>query len=263
MINELINGGELASINYIFLFLVGLFGAVIANTTGAGGGIIFIPFFSILMFKPSVAVATSIGIQCLGMTAGSIGWLFKLHNRINLIKIALTCSIYGALGSFVAHNVRYYIDEYLGLLFGTLSLLVAYGSICFFRRKNNTKIDVTFNFYLFIASVIGGFFNYMVSIGIGELILFASVMSGFCIKRSIALAVLTTSFTVISMFYLYKLYIVASMAFVLPIGAGAIVGGSCASYIVEIVGAEKVKRFCTFIIGSTGLLEVVTWAYKI
>ena len=50
-----------------FFFLLGILGAVVANSTGAGGGIIFIPSFTALGLAGNEALGTSILIQCFGL----------------------------------------------------------------------------------------------------------------------------------------------------------------------------------------------------
>ncbi len=55
--------------------LLGLLGAIFANATGAGGGVVFIPAFQQLGVSEAQSVATSFAIQCFGMTMGSIVWL--------------------------------------------------------------------------------------------------------------------------------------------------------------------------------------------
>ena len=64
---------------YWHFFLLGIGGAVAANSTGAGGGIVFIPAFTSLGLNGLDALGTSIAIQCFGMTAGSISWLNSIH----------------------------------------------------------------------------------------------------------------------------------------------------------------------------------------
>ncbi|WP_041713909.1 sulfite exporter TauE/SafE family protein [Paraglaciecola sp. T6c] len=58
--------------------LLGVMGAVFANATGAGGGVVFVPFFNQMGFSPVATVATSFAIQCFGMTAGAMTW-WRFH----------------------------------------------------------------------------------------------------------------------------------------------------------------------------------------
>lgn len=72
------------------IFPVGILGAIVANATGTGGGVVFIPVFNALaisaaMFptnlcnlvqiEPAQAVGISFLIQCFGMSVGSANWL--------------------------------------------------------------------------------------------------------------------------------------------------------------------------------------------
>jgi hypothetical protein len=56
-------------------FFVGILGATIANSTGAVGGIVFLPFFTSMGFSLNQSLGTSFTIQCFGMTAGAMAWL--------------------------------------------------------------------------------------------------------------------------------------------------------------------------------------------
>jgi hypothetical protein len=60
--------------DYSGFALLGVIGAIFANATGAGGGVVFVPFFNQLDFSVTTSVATSFAIQCCGMTAGAITW---------------------------------------------------------------------------------------------------------------------------------------------------------------------------------------------
>lgn len=60
---------------------MGVIGAIVANSTGAGGGIVFIPAFTSLGVAGIHALGTSLAIQSFGMTAGSISWLRSIHRQ--------------------------------------------------------------------------------------------------------------------------------------------------------------------------------------
>jgi len=45
--------------DYVLFSFLGLLGAIFANTTGAGGGVVFIPMFNQLNFTESQSIATS------------------------------------------------------------------------------------------------------------------------------------------------------------------------------------------------------------
>ncbi|MDZ7588021.1 MAG: sulfite exporter TauE/SafE family protein [Parasphingorhabdus sp.] len=59
---------------------IGALGATIANTSGTGGGVVFVPLFNILResqlyeISPMQVTAASFLIQCFGMTIGALRW---------------------------------------------------------------------------------------------------------------------------------------------------------------------------------------------
>lgn len=59
----------------LLYFGMGIIAATIANSTGAGGGIVFLPIFMGLGFSPLESLSTSIAIQCFGMSSGSLAWI--------------------------------------------------------------------------------------------------------------------------------------------------------------------------------------------
>lgn len=63
----------------VYTFL-GVLAAIFANATGAGGGVVFVPFFSQMQFESAIIVATSFGIQCFGMTSGAATW-FSFYRK--------------------------------------------------------------------------------------------------------------------------------------------------------------------------------------
>ena len=65
-------------VQYAGFTFLGILGAVFANATGAGGGVVFVPFFNQMGLSPSATVATSFAIQCFGMTAGAVTW-WRFH----------------------------------------------------------------------------------------------------------------------------------------------------------------------------------------
>jgi uncharacterized membrane protein YfcA len=70
-----------------FLPSVGVIGAIIANTSGTGGGVVFVPVFNalrelgVMSLSPLVVVGVSMGIQSFGMTMGSLRWTDRLLHQ--------------------------------------------------------------------------------------------------------------------------------------------------------------------------------------
>lgn len=70
-----------------FLPGVGIIGAIIANTSGTGGGVVFVPVFNalrelgVMSLSPLAVVGVSMGIQSFGMTMGSLRWTDRLLHQ--------------------------------------------------------------------------------------------------------------------------------------------------------------------------------------
>ena len=70
-----------------FLPGVGVVGAVIANTSGTGGGVVFVPVFNalrehgVMSLDPLRITAASMAIQSFGMTMGALRWTDRLLHQ--------------------------------------------------------------------------------------------------------------------------------------------------------------------------------------
>ena len=76
-------GGTQLLVDNGLYFLMGIFGAIAANGTGSGGGVVFIPVFSFLNLNHNEAVATSLAIQCIGMSIGATVWTRYVLSRLH------------------------------------------------------------------------------------------------------------------------------------------------------------------------------------
>ncbi|MBX7527691.1 sulfite exporter TauE/SafE family protein [Qipengyuania vesicularis] len=71
----------------LFLPGVGVIGAIIANASGTGGGVVFVPVFNalrdleIMQLDPLQVVAVSMGIQAFGMSLGALRWTDRLYHQ--------------------------------------------------------------------------------------------------------------------------------------------------------------------------------------
>ena len=75
-----------------WIFLpVGIFGAVVANSTGTGGGVVFVPAFAQLDIRPPQSIAMSFLIQSFGMSVGTLVWLntFFVSGKVKPADIVL------------------------------------------------------------------------------------------------------------------------------------------------------------------------------
>ncbi|MCB2087578.1 MAG: hypothetical protein R3E18_06545 [Sphingomonadaceae bacterium] len=70
-----------------FLPGVGVIGAIIANTSGTGGGVVFVPAFNalrehgVMALDPLWIEGVSMAIQAFGMTMGGLRWTDRLFHQ--------------------------------------------------------------------------------------------------------------------------------------------------------------------------------------
>jgi uncharacterized membrane protein YfcA len=254
--------------DYSYFFLIGIVGAVVANATGAGGGIIFIPFFTALGLAGNETLGTSILIQCFGMTAGTVSWLTTSHivksNSYHLFKlisqlliICGSASIIGVLcGQYllVPENATLMVDLFrvFSVAFGMVLL-----SIMFFSHKQrHTQFDLVHFDIILLAmiSFVGGLITAWISVGIGEVVAIVLILRRYPTMVAISIGVATTAITVLTAAY-YHIAVIDSVnwsiiQFAVP---GAILGGTFAYLLSEKLGPVRLKIFFSIWIILTGI----------
>lgn len=253
---------EVANELLFVCIVVGFFGALVANSTGVGGGIIFIPFFSLLGLPVSVAVTTSLFIQSIGMTSGAFSWMRRLEtDKTSLFYQVAICSLGSLIGILLTKVFNLTSPEFVGLMFGVTSVVIGWLS---YRYRENifTNNKVVTNWIMIVGCILGGVLTLNISIGIGEIVFIILLLSGWDAYQAIACAVITTSISVLSIAVLGLAPAEPVIPIVLWTGMGAVVGGYLASTLIQKIGAEKSKKFCTFIILTTGSMEIFQWCYS-
>lgn len=242
-----------------FAFL-GILGAVFANSTGAGGGVIFVPFFNQLNFDANTTVATSFAIQCCGMTAGAIAWwvFYRKNHKENLdwshlsqaLKLTIPFSIFGIV---IGQGIQFANNgvgpaEQLHLVFGGFSILLSltiFASIPLLKKSTFRQELLSLDSVLLpTIAVLGGLVTAYLSIGVGELVAVYLIMRRFNVTFSIAVAVILSAFTVWSAI-IFHLIVTEAIYWpvVLFAGAGAIIGGTFAKYLVLYFSPRNLKIF--------------------
>lgn len=259
-----------------FLFL-GVVGAVFANATGAGGGVVFVPFFNHLGYSPGAIVATSFAIQCCGMTAGAVTWWRFYKDQCQkaaawqglVVGLALTippslCGIwlaqFGPVITPTLGALKGNIDQ-LHLGFGIFSILLAlaiFASVPLLKRTVFTSHFSHFDLVaLPLVAFVGGAVTAWLSVGVGELVAVYLIMRGFSVTMSIALAVILSAASVWGAIG-YHVFVSHAVIWqvVLFAGAGAIIGGILAKRVVLAFSPTRLKIFFgswVFIMGVSGL----------
>ncbi len=255
--------------DYSYFFLLGLFGAIVANSTGAGGGIIFIPFFTALGMAGSETLGTSILIQCFGMTAGTISWLTTSHivktnslhlNRL-IVQLLIICGSASIIGVLFGQYFLVLEDPTLLLIvfrvFSVVFGLVLIGIVFFSHKQVHTHFDLSKNDIVLLAFVgfTGGLITAWISVGVGEVIAIVLILRRYPTMVAISMGVAMSAVSVLTAAY-HHIYIIESVnwsviMFAVP---GAILGGTFAYMLSEQLGPMRLKVFFSVWIIITGFL---------
>jgi len=234
-------------------FFLGILGAVIANSTGAGGGIVFLPFFGTLGFTFEQSIGTSFAIQCFGMTAGAFAWSLHLkeessdHPHFDFRKILLLSAMGSLLGLKGAQVWISQAPVDVKLLFSLFSIIV--GLLILWRtlslgsgqQLRSQQLQPKEIVGLLIVSLLGGAITAWLSVGVGELIALYLIGLHCRVNDAVALAVCVSSVTVLAglpPFLAQGDVIFGVLTFA---ATGALIGGTLAKHLAVAVGARRLK----------------------
>ncbi|MDT0594768.1 sulfite exporter TauE/SafE family protein [Aestuariibacter sp. P117] len=258
-------------IDYVGFTILGVIGAIFANATGAGGGVVFVPFFNQLSLSSETIVATSFAIQCCGMTAGAITWYWHYRNLPDnkewsplpkALLYIVPSSIVGILiAQYALGDYTSLVQDQLHVYFGIFSIVLAiaiYLSIPLMKREaiqvSIQKLDIL---ALILTAILGGVITAWLSVGVGELVAVYLILRGFNVTFAIALAVMVSAFSVqAAIFYHILISNAVYWQIVAFAGAGAIIGGMLAKYVVLYFSPAKLKVFFAswvLVMGIAGL----------
>jgi len=248
----------------LFTFL-GALGAIFANSTGAGGGVVFIPMFTQLNFTEQESIATSFAIQCFGMTAGAVTWwhhyktektdlrLWQGFKRI--ISVTTVASVIGlyAVFYFQANSpaALHISFSWFSLLLGFFIILTIYLLQPHRERSQLYYVDY---FALVLIGLFGGAVTAWLSVGVGELLVIYLLLRHFDISMAVAAAVIVSAISVWAAIGQVNHDVYWQV--VLFAGPGAVLGGIFAKTLVTHLSATKLKLFFAswlLISGAVGL----------
>lgn len=240
--------------DYLHYLFLGITGAIFANSTGAGGGVIFIPVFNSLNFTAEQSISTSFAIQCFGMTAGALTWWFHFSkkdlssSRQELIKLILICAPLSVAGIWTAHYLPLNPPSSLEHSFSVFSIILGVAILysCLSLKDNNTHIplDKSDLLQLSLITYLGGMITAWLSVGVGELIVIFLLLKKVPPTLAIALGVIITALTVWSVSPIH-LSPNSSAYFnvLLFAGPGAIIGGVIAKKLALYLPVKGLKIF--------------------
>ncbi|MCP5397514.1 MAG: sulfite exporter TauE/SafE family protein [Sphingomonadaceae bacterium] len=178
-----------------FLPGVGVVGAIIANTSGTGGGVVFVPAFNalrehgVMALDPLQIVAVSMGIQAFGMTMGSLRWVDRLfHQPVaqlgsldapvrprDFLVVSVGVLLLSLPAMLVTQRLAVLDPQDLLLGYKTFSILLGLALIITTWTVNRTRpeldrlhrVDLL---VLLLLAIPGGYITALFSVGIGELV---------------------------------------------------------------------------------------------
>lgn len=177
-----------------FMPAIGVLGATVANTSGTGGGVVFIPVFNILRLQgvldlhPVQITAASFLIQCFGMSMGSLRWGLRVHAQPATAEdhhvpvrvrdfwmvigavLAISAPVMLAtqrLAHFSPHEVLIGFKSFSVLLGITLIVSAWTVNRRLPEQPRLKRIDLI---VLLLAAPLGGFITALFSVGVGELV---------------------------------------------------------------------------------------------
>lgn len=259
--------GDLAE---CFSFLgLGVLGAIFANSTGAGGGVVFIPAFAQLGLSETQAVATSFGIQCFGMTAGALTWArfyrreqMPLGHWRALLPLLLLCSIPSISGLWTVYTLDISAPAAVTPLFATFSLFLGTSILMAVVLRENGRLRASLSpldlLALPVIAYCGGAVTAWLSVGVGEFVAFYLILRRYDVTLSVAVAVIISAITVWSaapeqLFFSQQ----ADWQIIAFAGPGAVVGGLIARHLVLRLGAHRLKLFFGGWLLIIGLVEFI------
>lgn len=252
--------------------LLGIMGAIFANATGAGGGVVFIPVFNQLGFTEAQAVATSFGIQSFGMTAGALAWfihyrLYKteLHLWQSFLPIITCCVPFSVIGLWIVYLLNWHALGNLKISFGVFSLILGLVILGIALKKprghEHSQLLIIDYIGLGIISLLGGLITAWLSVGVGEMVAIYLILRRFDITMAVAVAVIITAFTV---WFAAPQHMLISPQInwnvVMFAGPGAILGAIFARTLATRLSARKLKLFFAvwlLVLGSVELFKLL------
>ena len=237
-------------------FFIGLLAATVANATGAGGGVVFLPAFMSLGLSPTESVATSFAIQCFGMTSGALAWMTLARREMPVFleqwqhfnTTLIVCSFSSLAGLLGAQWLSFAPFHSVHLVFAFFSIFVAllilYRTFAFKNKtQGRTKgLNVIEWIALILTCLIGGVITAWISVGVGELIAVLLLLYGFRVQFAIAVAVCVTSISVFGAIIFHLQVSQAINSDVLLFAApAALIGGALARPLATVLGNIRLK----------------------
>ncbi|WND02584.1 sulfite exporter TauE/SafE family protein [Temperatibacter marinus] len=257
-----------------YLFLVGVFAATIANSTGMGGGVVFLPAFEFirdtgLAITAAQIIGMSFVIQSFGMTVGSSRWLYKAYSNKEPVtgvaekdfwKIIGWVLLFAAPSLLLTQYALVFDKDFLLFLFKGFSIALGLkllmatwvNSADNDRRDHLHAVDYQI---LAIAGITGGIATALFSVGVGELVALYLFIRNYPLVTCAATAVILSSLTILIGLPWHLMNTDLPWDLLTVVIPGAILGGYFARAFAYWLGNKRLKIFAAlWIIGSSSFL---------
>ena len=249
-----------------FLPGIGVLGATVANTSGTGGGVVFIPVFNILRHQgvldlgPLQITAASFLIQCFGMSMGALRWSTRVHrhqdagvdehgvevsvrNFWTVVGLVLVLALPAMLLTqratrFDPHDVLVAFKLFSIALGLTLIATAWTVNRDLPEQRGLKRVDLI---VLALLAIPGGFVTALFSVGIGELVALYLFIRHYPILLATGAATVISAVSVLSGAIWHIDAGTVPWEIVVLAGPGALVGGFIARPIALWLGSLRLK----------------------
>ncbi|WJY18727.1 sulfite exporter TauE/SafE family protein [Alteriqipengyuania flavescens] len=247
-----------------FLPGVGVVGAIIANTSGTGGGVVFVPVFNALRefavmdLSPLQIVGVSMGIQSFGMTMGALRWTDRLFHQpppapgealvrprdfaiVTLGVLCVSLPLLLLVQRFATFDAQLVLLGYkaFSIVLG-LVLIVSTWTVNRTRpeRARLERVDLV---ALLLIAIPGGMITPLFSVGIGELVALYLFIRHYPILLCTGTACAISSASMIAGVLWHVEAATIRWEVVLLAAPAAVLGGFLARPIALWLGARRLK----------------------
>ena len=236
---------------------MGTLGAVVANVTGIGGGVVFYPYLMFTQGDAGAALTNSVCTQIVGMGVGSLCWLLRYGMdrgfAIELFRVVL----FGYLGMMLGTTFLQLDQDtaFVVFTFSTIGLCAISLRYRFrpqtFERTRNAKYGAAEK-PLFFAS---GVLTSQISIGFGECVMLIRYVLYGDFQQAVRLAVTSTAALLI-LFSLFNLPQAPDFGIVIFMATGTIPGAVIGFYLASRSRSETFKALVFKFLIALSVLEM-------
>lgn len=256
------------SFEYWYMFPVAVIVAILANSSGFSGGVLFQPIYNIFLNLPiQTAVATGIATETIGMTSGAVRYIY--YKMVEL-PVGFTMVMLTIPGVVLGNHALLVINgNLLKLVLGFIIILIASMQFVNAVRKfygTRENIPVEDIYPLMWAPPIGGFFSASTGTGVCELSQ-PLLEKGLNVKtkRANATAILVEAtadwiITILNLqagLIMWELWIFT--------GSGVLIGGQIGPYVARFLPVRLIKivfSVSVIIIGIFYVYKGYQWITK-